>query len=234
MYSLPTRTTLAALTMASAASMAPTSPLVSTIPSASMVILFGLRRRGADYIRRGSGGTRSGFSSPAHRSPPDEDDIAARRFGATRARRPRTPKLDSSRAVPVSFTGFVRSAQYSHLAVDNEERADEPWTFLAHGGRGVARGARPAAGLSPPEARGGQRHRPEGGVQPAARPVGQRRRGDLHLAIGADGEEARPGPSRLRALPGLAQSPALRRRPRARPARHPVGAGEDLHLHADQ
>src|SRR5438132_7006012 len=38
MYSLPTSTTLAALTMASAASMAPTSPLVSTMPSASMDI----------------------------------------------------------------------------------------------------------------------------------------------------------------------------------------------------
>src|SRR6187401_3706394 len=38
MNSRPTRTTLAAFTMASAASMAPTRPLVSTIPSASMDI----------------------------------------------------------------------------------------------------------------------------------------------------------------------------------------------------
>src|SRR5918999_3798154 len=36
MYSLPMRTTLAALTIASAASTAPTRPLVSTIPSASI------------------------------------------------------------------------------------------------------------------------------------------------------------------------------------------------------
>src|SRR5262245_11389439 len=35
MYSLPTSTTFAALTIASAASIDPTSPLVSTIPSAS-------------------------------------------------------------------------------------------------------------------------------------------------------------------------------------------------------
>src|ERR687893_477537 len=38
MYSLPTRTTLAALTIASAASMEPMRPLVSTIPSASDAI----------------------------------------------------------------------------------------------------------------------------------------------------------------------------------------------------
>src|ERR1044071_8165403 len=40
MYSLPMRVTLAALTIASAASTAPTKPLVSTIPSASRGILF--------------------------------------------------------------------------------------------------------------------------------------------------------------------------------------------------
>src|SRR3954467_7827788 len=45
MYSLPTSTTLAAFTIASAASMAPTRPLVSTIPSASMLIA-------GDYIPR--------------------------------------------------------------------------------------------------------------------------------------------------------------------------------------
>src|SRR5688572_31223025 len=38
MYSLPISTTLAAFTMASAASIEPISPLVSTIPSASRVI----------------------------------------------------------------------------------------------------------------------------------------------------------------------------------------------------
>src|SRR4051812_43083626 len=41
MYSLPASTTLAALTMASAASIEPISPLVSTIPSASSDILLG-------------------------------------------------------------------------------------------------------------------------------------------------------------------------------------------------
>src|ERR1044072_6996920 len=40
MYSLLMRVTLAALTIASAASTAPTKPLVSTIPSASRGILF--------------------------------------------------------------------------------------------------------------------------------------------------------------------------------------------------
>ena len=37
MYSLPTSTTLAALTMASAASIEPIRPLVSTIPNASSI-----------------------------------------------------------------------------------------------------------------------------------------------------------------------------------------------------
>ena len=40
MYSLPTSTTFAALTIASAASMDPINPFVSTIPSASSDILW--------------------------------------------------------------------------------------------------------------------------------------------------------------------------------------------------
>jgi len=48
MYSLPTRSTLAVLTMASAASMAPTRPLVSTMPSASMAIALSFFRRGSE------------------------------------------------------------------------------------------------------------------------------------------------------------------------------------------
>ena len=39
-FSLPTSSTLAALSIASAASIAPTRPLVSTIPNASCVICF--------------------------------------------------------------------------------------------------------------------------------------------------------------------------------------------------
>src|SRR5439155_20549668 len=48
MYSLPTRRTLAVLTMASAASMAPTRPLVSTMPSASMAIALSFFAAGAE------------------------------------------------------------------------------------------------------------------------------------------------------------------------------------------
>src|SRR5688572_6839210 len=44
MYSLPTSTTFAALTIASAASIDPMSPLVSTMPSASRFIPTPLRR----------------------------------------------------------------------------------------------------------------------------------------------------------------------------------------------
>src|SRR5215475_15138587 len=40
MYSLPTSWTLAALTIASAASTAPTKPFVSTMPRASILIVF--------------------------------------------------------------------------------------------------------------------------------------------------------------------------------------------------
>src|SRR6266478_532384 len=80
MYSLPTRTTLAALTIASAASIAPTSPLVSTIPSASMVILFGLPRARRRLYQTGVRGDEERLSSSAHRSPPGT--LVAPRSGA--------------------------------------------------------------------------------------------------------------------------------------------------------
>ena len=103
-------------------------------------------------------------------------------------------------------------------------RAAWPWP---------GRRRRLAAGLQPAQARGSERHHAVVLRQPRARAAGQRRRGDLHLDRRPDRQEARPGLSRPRPLPGRAQRRCSSRDDHVPDAgaRH-LGAGQDLQLHA--